>query len=156
MVNDRTHTLYVANNFNSDAPGTRSVINTATCNGTTPLAAAGTSPPGDRPGTVCGRAGRSQRLVYVTDFAGAAVTILNGARCNAEVTTGCGAATERAVGSVPFGLALDQRTRTVYVTKLFHGWLAVHRQSRLDTTRPTCGPARIRRGAARMESEVNT
>ena len=59
--------------------------------------------------------------MYVTDFAGAAVTILNGTRCNAEVTTGCGTATARAVGSAPFGLALDQGTRTVYVTQLFHG-----------------------------------
>ncbi len=33
-VNDRTHTAYVANNADGDSPGTVSVINTATCNGT--------------------------------------------------------------------------------------------------------------------------
>ena len=33
-VNDRTHTVYVANNANGDSPGTVSVINGATCNGT--------------------------------------------------------------------------------------------------------------------------
>ena len=64
-------------------------------------------------------------LVYVTDFGGAAVTILNGARCNAHVTTRCGTATERAVGSWPLGLALDQRTRTIYVTQLFRGSLSI-------------------------------
>ena len=47
------------------------------------------------------------------------MTILNGARCNAEVTHGCGTATERAVGSKPFGVTVDQRSRTVYVTQLF-------------------------------------
>ena len=33
-VNDRTHTVYVANNANGDSPGTVSVINAATCNAT--------------------------------------------------------------------------------------------------------------------------
>jgi len=120
VVNDRTHTLYVANNENSEAPGTISIINTATCNGTHtagchrhfPTAAA-------RGGPFAVALDARTGLVYVTDFGGAAVTILNGARCNAEVTAGRGAATERAVGSWPLGLALDQRTRTVYVTQLF-------------------------------------
>ena len=34
-VNDLTHTIYVANNADGDAPGTVSVINGATCNGAT-------------------------------------------------------------------------------------------------------------------------
>ena len=33
-VNDRTHTVYVTNNADGDSPGTVSVINGATCNGT--------------------------------------------------------------------------------------------------------------------------
>ena len=33
-VDDRTHTVYVVNNADGDAPGTVSVINGATCNGT--------------------------------------------------------------------------------------------------------------------------
>ena len=33
-VNDRTHSVYVINNANGDRPGTVSVINGATCNGT--------------------------------------------------------------------------------------------------------------------------
>jgi DNA-binding beta-propeller fold protein YncE len=116
-VSDRTHTLYVANNANGDSPGTVSVINTASCNGTVttgckgpfPTAATGASPlliaTDTRTGTL-----------YVTDFSSASVTVLNESRCNAAVTGGCGKATrEQAVGSGPFGLALNPCTSTVYV-----------------------------------------
>ena len=45
---------------------------------------------------------------------------LNGRRCNASVTSGCGRPSRaRAVGSQPFGIAVNPRTRTVYVTQLF-------------------------------------
>jgi len=57
----------------------------------------------------------------MTDFGGAAVTILNGARCNATVTTGCGTAREQAVGSEPLGLAIDPGSHAVYVTNIFGG-----------------------------------
>ena len=122
VVNDRNHTLYVVNDFNGDAPGTVSIINISTCNGThtsgcgghLPTAATGRGPIAD---ALDARTGQ----VYVTGFSGAAVTILNGARCNAEVTSGCGTATERAVGSRPYGLAIDQRTHTVYVTQVYPG-----------------------------------
>jgi hypothetical protein len=100
----------------SAGPGSRPCNGTHTtgCGGHFPTAATGRGPIAD---ALDARTGR----VYVTDFSGAAVTILNGARCNADVTSGCGTATERAVGSVPLGLALDQSTHTVYVTQLFHG-----------------------------------
>ena len=58
--------------------------------------------------------------VYVSDISSASVTVLNGGRCNASVTSGCGRPSrERVVGSQPFGLAVNPRTRTVYVTQLF-------------------------------------
>jgi DNA-binding beta-propeller fold protein YncE len=54
--------------------------------------------------------------VYVTDFESAAVTILNGSRCNTEVTSGCRRASrQQAVGSGPSGVAVNDRTHTVYV-----------------------------------------
>ena len=92
-VNDRTHTVYVANNANGDSPGTVSVINGATCNGTHtagchrrfPAMATGVAP-------LQIAADTRTDILYVTDFGSAAVTILNGARCNATVTSGCGAA----------------------------------------------------------------
>ena len=120
-VDDRTHTVYVANNADGDSPGTVSVINGATCNGTRTAGCTGRFP--------AMAAGRSPLLaavdtrtgnVYVTDFSSAGVSILDGSRCNALVTSGCGAPPrEQAAGSQPFGLAIDQDTSTVYVTQIF-------------------------------------
>jgi DNA-binding beta-propeller fold protein YncE len=116
-ISDRTHTLYVANNANGDSPGTVSVINTATCNGMVtsgcrgpfPTAATGNSP-------LLIAADTRTGIFYVTDFSSASVTVLNGSGCNAAVTSGCGKATrEQAVGSAPFGLAVNPCTSTVYV-----------------------------------------
>jgi DNA-binding beta-propeller fold protein YncE len=116
-VSDRTHTLYVANNANGDSPGTVSVINSATCNGTVttscsgpfPTAATGASP-------LLIAADTRTGTLYITDVSSASVTILNGSRCNAQITGGCRSATrEQAVGSGPFGLAVNPRTSTVYV-----------------------------------------
>jgi DNA-binding beta-propeller fold protein YncE len=120
-VNDTTHTAYVANIANGDAPGTVSVINTATCNGTHtrgchrpfPLMATGRAP---WLVAVDPRTG----AVYVTDNASATVTILNGTRCDATVTSGCRVAgREQAVTSLPHSLAINPRTRTVYVANFF-------------------------------------
>jgi DNA-binding beta-propeller fold protein YncE len=120
-VNDRTHTLYVANNTNGDSPGTVSVISTASCNATDttgchrhfPTVAAGRSPLLVALDPLTG-------IVFVTDFSSASLTVLNGSRCNAAVTTGCGEASrEQAVGSQPLGLAVNPHTSTVYVADLF-------------------------------------
>jgi DNA-binding beta-propeller fold protein YncE len=120
-VNDRTHTIYVANNAFGDSPGTMSVINGATCNGTHtvgchrhfPVMATGVAP-------LLVAADTRTGILYVTDAGSAAVTILNGARCNAIVTSGCGAAPgKQPVGSQPFGLAINPRTNTIYVTQTF-------------------------------------
>jgi DNA-binding beta-propeller fold protein YncE len=56
----------------------------------------------------------SADFVYVTDHAGAEVSELNGATCNAENTSGCGSVIEQAVGSQPSGLAVNPDTNTVY------------------------------------------
>jgi DNA-binding beta-propeller fold protein YncE len=117
VVNDRTHTVYVVNNANGDSPGTVSVINGATCNATIitgcsgpfPTAATGNSPLFIAADTRTG-------TLYVTNFSSASVTILNGTRCNAAVTSGCSRATrEQAVGSGPGGLAINPRTHTAYI-----------------------------------------
>lgn len=119
-VNDRTHTVYVVNNAFGDSPGTVSVINGATCNGTVtagcgrrfPTMATGVAPLL----AAVGAAGR----IYVTDFGSAEVTVLDGSRCNASVTSGCGGPVrEQAVGSQPIGLAVSPRTNTVYVADTF-------------------------------------
>jgi DNA-binding beta-propeller fold protein YncE len=54
-------------------------------------------------------------MIYVADYSSAAVSVVNGASCNAEVVEGCGqAAPEQAVGSQPDGLVVAQSTGTVY------------------------------------------
>jgi DNA-binding beta-propeller fold protein YncE len=116
-VDDPTNTVYVANNENGDSPGTLTVIGTVTCNGTDTAGCASFHP------RVA--IGRSPLLVavdiptdtvYVTDFSSAGVSVVNGSRCNAEVTSGCRTpAAEQAVGSQPFGLAVNQATNTIYV-----------------------------------------
>jgi DNA-binding beta-propeller fold protein YncE len=120
-VNDRTHTVYVVNNADGDAPGTVSVINAATCNGTDsagcrqhfPTFATGRSP------LILAVDERTDAL-YVTDFSSAGVTIMDGSRCNSSVTSGCGAPLrEQAVGSQPFPLAVNPGTGTVYVGNTF-------------------------------------
>ena len=58
--------------------------------------------------------------IYVIDFASAAVTVLDGSRCNASVTSGCGTPLrEQAVGSAPSGLAVSPAVNTVYVADGF-------------------------------------
>ena len=137
-VDDRTHTVYVVNNADGDAPGTVSVINGATCNGTDtsgcrqhfPTMATGRSP-------LLAAVDAATGIVYVTDFSSAGVSILDGSRCNASVTSGCGASPrEQPVGSQPFGLAIDQNTSTVYVTDTFQaGSLSILSAAR---HRPRC------------------
>ena len=120
-VNDRTHTVYVVNNAFGDSPGSVSVINGATCNGTVtagcgrhfPTMATGVAPLLAAVDAATGR-------IYVTDFGSAEVTVLDGSRCNASVTSGCGAPVrEQAVGSQPVGLAVSPQTSTVYVIDTF-------------------------------------
>jgi DNA-binding beta-propeller fold protein YncE len=115
-VNDLTHTVYIANNADGDAPGTVSVINDTTCN------AVNTSGCGSLAATVA--VGRAPLLaaintttdqIYVSDYASAAVSIIDGSTCNAEITTGCPRpAALQAVGSQPYGLVVNDSTNTVY------------------------------------------
>jgi hypothetical protein len=117
-VNDRTHTVYVVNNAAGDAPGTVSVINGATCNGTHtagcrqhfPTFATGRAPLNI---TVDERTD----ALYITGSASADVTAMDGSRCNASVTTGCGAPREQPVGSLPVSVAVNPRSGTVYVAR---------------------------------------
>jgi DNA-binding beta-propeller fold protein YncE len=114
-VDDATNTVYVANNKNGDQPGTVSVINGATCNGSDTTGCSGNFPTfgvGRSPLLVA--VDETTDKVYVTDSASAAVSVMNGSTCNAEVTDGCSVAAEKAMGSQPVGLAVDQPTGTVY------------------------------------------
>jgi DNA-binding beta-propeller fold protein YncE len=133
VANDRTHTLYVANNADGDSPGTVSVVNVATCNATDTIGCGGpfpTAATGNSP-LLIGADPRTGTL-YVTDYSSASVTILNESRCNAEITSGCNdASREQPVGSGPFGLAVNPWTATVYVANQYlPGSLSVFAASR--------------------------
>jgi DNA-binding beta-propeller fold protein YncE len=120
-VNDQTHSVYVINNANGDLPGTVSVVNGATCNGTHVAGCGGhfpVMPAGRSPLAVTMDPGTG--FVYVADFDSAAVSVLNGSRCNAETTAGCNAAArQQPIGSGPQGIALNQRTHTIYVADFY-------------------------------------
>ena len=120
-VNDRTHTVYVANNANGDSPGTVSVINGATCNGTRTGGCHGPFPVMTTGGApLIAAVDTATGTIYVTDFADAEVSALDGSRCNASVASGCGTSPrEQAVGSQPVGLTLDPQVGTVYVADTF-------------------------------------
>ena len=118
-VDDATHTVYVSNNGGSgDVPGSLSLIDGATCNGTD------TSGCAVHPPTVTiGRSPQSLSVdvatdkVYVADEFSADVSIVNGARCNATVTGCRHAVREQPAGSTPVNLAIDGGT--LYVNLIF-------------------------------------
>jgi DNA-binding beta-propeller fold protein YncE len=116
-VDDATNTVYVTNSQGGSAPGTVSMIDSATCNGHTVTTCAGTFPTAE-----VGRAPQlaaadtSTDSIYMIDNGGAAISVLNGANCNATNTSGCSTATtQQAVGGQPTGLAVNPDTDTVYV-----------------------------------------
>jgi YVTN family beta-propeller protein len=122
-VNQDTNTVYVAN----PEDGTVSVVNGQTCNSTV------TTGCGQTPATVADTGGagaldvdRHTNTVYVVNFgpngpgfgpgAGNTVSMINGATCDATVTTGCSLLPQTiTVGNGPYDLAVDQASGTVYV-----------------------------------------
>jgi len=119
-----TDTVYVTDLGVSDQGDTVSVIDGATCNA---LVRSGC---GDTPATVTVGSGPfgiavnpTTDTVYVANTGqlfvtadGHTVSVINGATCNAEVTSGCGQATATVtVGRAPFGVAVDQATNVIYV-----------------------------------------
>ena len=127
-VDDATNTVYVANNRDGDAPGTVSLIDGATCNGSDTTGCAGPIPT-----VVIGRSPRlavvdpRTNVVYITDKSSAAVSALNGATCNAAVMSDCSTAVSLyPVGSLPIGLAVNPETNTVYaMTFLVFGSMSI-------------------------------
>ena len=88
-VDDATNTVYVTNSQGGSAPGTVSIINSATCNGHTVTTCSGTFPTAE--------VGRAPQLavadtgtdsIYIIDTGGAAVSVLSGANCNADEHVG--------------------------------------------------------------------
>jgi DNA-binding beta-propeller fold protein YncE len=117
-VDQTTDTIYTANIANGEGPGTVSVINGATCNGTdhsgcgqTPA----TAPTGF--GAIAVAIDPATNAVYVANIQDTSVTVINGATCNGTDSTGCGQAHAMvAVGNYPGPIAVDPAARTAYIS----------------------------------------
>jgi YVTN family beta-propeller protein len=122
-VDQKLHTLYVANNDDDDV----SVINTATCNATT------TSSCGKLPPTVQVGKGPEDLVadpatgtLYSANFVDNTVSVLNAASCDASTTSGCRTVPPAAtVGAEPSGVAVDTANNSVYVTNQGPGTVSV-------------------------------
>ena len=96
-VNVATNTVYAANGGSNGNGDTVSVINGATCNGSTGTGC-GHKPPTIRVGVnpFWDVVDQATNTVYVANHNDGTVSVINGATCNATVTSGC-AHTPRAV-----------------------------------------------------------
>jgi YVTN family beta-propeller protein len=117
-VDQGTDTVYVANNANSDAPASVSVINGATCNGTQHSGcghAPATAPAGR--GAFGIAVDRAAGKVIVASFSDSSVTLINAATCNATHTAGCGRMpVKKPAGSGAFWVAVSPPAGTAYVS----------------------------------------
>jgi YVTN family beta-propeller protein len=151
-VDEATDTIYVAD----VADNTVSVINGATCNGKV------TSGCSQTPATVALGAGTGPEVpavdqatdtIYVPNSGTGTVSVIDGATCNASVTTGCGSTPPQvSVGGVPNAAAVDQATNTVYIAAAGNplGSLDVIKGATCDASVTSgCGqtPARMPAGA---------
>ena len=134
-INQQTNTAYVGDSaeFDGFPSWTVSVLNTATCN---TLDAAGCTP---NPPAITTQlnpyavaVNQATDTVYATNLQdvngnpGNSVSVIDGATCNASVTSGCGNAPPTVtVGSAPFGVAVDQATDTIYVANAAVNTLSV-------------------------------
>ena len=117
-VDQATDTIYTANIADGEHPGTVSVINGATCNGTDHSGC------GQTPATAAAGFGAvglaidpATDTVYVANIEDTSVSVIDGATCNGTDSTGCGQAPAKAaVGNYPGNIAVDPAVRTAYIS----------------------------------------
>ncbi len=128
VLDPATHTLYVADSHADDgqAPGIDdnvSVLDASTCNARVSSGCnriPPTVPAGDNPGGI--GLDLATDTIYVADGNDGKVSVINGATCNAENTSGCHRAPPTVtVGTTPVDLRVDQATNTVYVANWGNG-----------------------------------
>jgi YVTN family beta-propeller protein len=121
VVDDATRTLYVANQGFNDAPGSVSLVDAVTCNGTRTDGCGRTPPTTPTPlGPRALALDPARHVVYTADSGDATASFVRGIACNAIVQTGCAAHPPTvAVGDVPTDIAFDPATGTVYVAAAF-------------------------------------
>ena len=118
-----THTLYVVSDPENNTDGTVSVINASTCNAlqasgcvsTTPSLQVGNGPVGIA-------ANQATDTVYVVNSNSNTVSVIDGATCNAQDSSGCSHTPPVVtVGNGPVDVAVNQATDTVYVANWGNG-----------------------------------
>jgi DNA-binding beta-propeller fold protein YncE len=143
-VNPATDTVYVAT-ITGSGPDLLSVFDGATCNATDTLncgqapATVAVGDSGDAPGNSSLNIAVNPKTntIYASNvfsffgpppFLGNTVYVIKGATCGATNTTGCSQtpatvtiATNPPVGSNPLGIAVDQRTDTIYTANIADG-----------------------------------
>jgi YVTN family beta-propeller protein len=117
-VDQATDTIYTANIADGEHPGTVSVINGATCNGTHHTGC-GQTPSKVRAGF--GAVGiaidPAANMIYVANIEDTSLSVINGATCNGTHHTGCQhTPAKAAVGNYPGALATDPAAGTAYIS----------------------------------------
>ena len=120
-VDEETNTIYVGNGFNPNGPNaggnTVSVIDGRRCKGTDVSRCKGPWPTltvGNGSSDIA--VNEDTDTVYVTNALDNTVSVVNGAICNAKVTSGCNQTPPTvSVGSFPIALFADEMNHTVYV-----------------------------------------
>ena len=116
-LNELTHTLYVANGDDD----TVSVLDVRQCSAERHGSCAQSAPTvavGDNPRRVAVDPGTNSVYVsnYGVDEPGTTVSVLDGARCSAAISSGCGRPPATVtVGLAPQGMVVDAATHTLYV-----------------------------------------
>jgi YVTN family beta-propeller protein len=119
-VDPATDTIYVVNHAAGDYAATVSVINGATCNGTTTVGC------NQKPATVAVGFGAVEAAidpgthrVYTTNLHDTSVSVINVTICNATETKGCNRTpAAEAVGNYPYWIAVDPAAGTAYVADI--------------------------------------
>ena len=108
------HTLYVVNQKDD----TLSVVDTHVCNGTHKAACASLDPPtihtGSDPESIA--VNTVTHTLYTANQVDNTVSVINSARCNADITTGCRPRPTAVSVSEPLGIAVAPDAKTAYVT----------------------------------------
>ena len=146
-IDPATHTAYVASGLNlngGDFNGnTVTVVDTRRCNAHGVAHCPGPWPTitvGHEPGSIAVDA--TTGTVYVTSAGDGTVAVIDGTRCNAEDSSGCGkpAATVPA-GAGPLGIVSDAANHTVYVSNFFDGTVSMLDSATCNGTHPGGCPA---------------
>ncbi len=117
-IDQATDTVYTSNIADGEHPGTVSVINGATCNGSD-HAGCGQTPAIAPAGFGANQVTVDQltNQVYTTNIEDSSVTVIDGATCDGTKTGGCGRTqTEATAGDYPGWISVDPAVGTAYVT----------------------------------------